>query len=140
MWKADTVKAKAAELFGTREPSESLAKLAEDSRALSAKAGRGDVIGLVAPVYWRLAGEADPIPGKTPKARRNALRKRREAGTRFEILQASYGAALGRTKPASRSEVEDALREAGLDPETSYTGRGTKRSAAGEAARTVRNA
>lgn len=108
--------------------------LPEAIRKLDRKAGR-PTIGLVSPVYWRLAGSADPIPGKTPKARRSALVRRRKSGVRFEVLAASLGTALGRNVPVA--EVKRLLADGGLDPETSYAGRGTRKSAAGEAARTV---
>lgn len=109
-------------------------------RVLDRKAGR-PTIGLVSPVYWSLAGERTPLLAKTPKGRISELAKRRASGVRFEVLAASYGAAVGRK--VSVSETKDALRASGkptADPETSYSGRGTRKSAAGEAARTVRSA
>lgn len=108
--------------------------LPEAYRRIDKKAKR-PTVALVANVYWRLTGEASPIEGKTPRARVAALVRRRKAGVRFEVLAASYGAAVGR--PSNVAEVKRLLASGGLDPETSYSGRGTRRSAAGEAARTV---
>lgn len=108
---------------------------AKAARRLGAKAGRA-VEGLVYPVYWRLAGEADPIPGKTLAARRNALAKRRASGVRFEVLAASYGANPAVSRTVSVAEVRRLLAEAGTDPDRSYVGRGTRSSRAGEATRT----
>jgi len=110
---------------------------AKVSRALAAKVGRA-VEGLVYPVYWREEGARDPIPGKTPKARANALVRRAKLGVRFEILAASYGAALGRA--VGVAEVKRVLREAGYDPDTRYAGRGTRSSALGEGTRVSQSA
>ena len=103
-------------------------------RELDAKSGRR-TIGLVSPVYWRIRGTRTPLAGKTRAGKLSDLRKRRIAGERFEVLAAAASAAFG--GPVSVEDVKDLLRAVELDPETSYAGRGTRKSAAGEAARTV---
>jgi hypothetical protein len=128
-WTADRVRGEAAKEYAKGTP------LPEAIRRIDNRAKR-PTIALVSPVYWRLAGESDPIPGKNDRARNAALRKRRNAGTRFEVLAASLAVALGRS--VAKAEVLDRLRKAGLDPDASYTGRGTRKSPAGEAARVER--
>jgi hypothetical protein len=109
--------------------------LPEAIRRIDRRAGR-PTIGLVSPVYWSLKGAADPIPGKTEKTRNAALAKRRDAGVRFEVLAASLAAALGR--PVGKAEVLARLVAAGTDPDSTYTGRGTRKSGSGEATRRER--
>lgn len=129
----ERIEREAEALYRTTEGGR-LANLSADARALSKRARR-ETVSILAGVYWRLAGEADPIPGKSPTARRNALVRRRASGVRFEILAGSLGASLGRR--VSVSEIRRLLSEGGLDPDTSYSGRGTRKSRAGEATRTV---
>jgi hypothetical protein len=123
---ADRVRSEASKLAASGVP------LPEAIRRLDKKANR-PTIGLVSPVYWRAIGEADPIPGKSEKSRNAALARRRKSGVRFEVLAASLSVAIGRK--VSTAEVKTRLASAGLDPETSYAGRGTRKSGAGEAAR-----
>lgn len=123
---AERIRAEAAKLYAAG------VSLPEAIRKLDAKSGR-PTIGLASPVYWRLAGSADPIPGKSEKARNAALARRRKSGVRFEVLAASLSVAVGRA--VSVAEVKTRLRASGLDPDTSYAGRGTRKSPAGEAAR-----
>jgi hypothetical protein len=103
-------------------------------RKIDGKANR-PTIGLVSPVYWTLEGAASPIAGKTEKARNNDLARRRKSGVRFEILAASLAVSVGRK--VGKAEVLARLVSAGLEPDESYTGRGTRKSGSGEATRVV---
>jgi hypothetical protein len=110
-----------------------LAGLSADARALDLRAGR-PTLAILAKVYWNEEGAKDPAKGKSAKARANDLARRRKSGVRFEILAGSLAAALGR--PVSVTEIRRVLESAGVDPDRSYTGRGTRKSRAGEATRT----
>lgn len=124
---AEAIRARAEEEYaaGTALP--------EAIRKLDAEANR-PTIALVSRVYWRAKGLADPIRAKGEgKAFDAALAKRRKSGIRFEVLAASAEATLGR--PVSTEEVRKRLDRAGLAPDASYTGRGTRRSRSGEATR-----
>lgn len=117
-----------------------LGGLSADARALDKKALR-PTVAILAGVYWRLEGETSERSelakirnAKTPNGRRSALVAARRSGVRFEILAGSLGAALGRK--VSVAEIRTLLAAGGVDPDASYTGRGTRRSRAGEATRT----
>jgi len=88
------------------------------------------LLGSVDPIYYRLAGLSSPLPvsGKTEKARASslakALRKRRDAGVRWEVLRGSAEAAIGRR--VSDAEAKALYATAGGDLDASYAGRGTR--------------
>jgi hypothetical protein len=128
IWSAERVRTAASKLYASGVP------LPEAVRKLDKSSGR-PTIGLVSPVYWRAIGLASPIEGKTEKSRNAALARRRASGVRFEVLAASLGATIGRN--VAVAEVKKRLANSGLDPDTSYTGRGTRKSQAGEATREV---
>lgn len=117
LWTSDRVRSEAAKLYaaGTSLP--------EAIKKLDVRANR-PTIGLVSPVYWRLAGEADPIRAKGTKALASAVRRRRESGVRWEVLAASLSAGLGRK--VSTADAKSLAARGGLDLAGSYTGRGTR--------------
>jgi hypothetical protein len=123
---ADAVRAAAEREYAAGTP------LPEAIRKIDARAKR-PTIGIVSPVYWRLLGAESPIPGKSETARNNALAKRRKSGVRFEVLAASLAVSVGRA--VSVAEVKNRLAKSGLDSDRSYVGRGTRKSASGEATR-----
>jgi hypothetical protein len=93
-------------------------------------------LGTADPVYYRLAGLANPLSdpkgsplSATPSAvsLRTAVRRRRDAGVRWETLAASTEATLGR--PVSVREAKALYAKGGGDREASYVGRGTRRGA-----------
>lgn len=137
VYSREKVEAEAAKLYARN----GLGGLSADARSLDSRAGR-PTLAILAKVYWRLEGAtADRAElakirnAKTPNGRRSALVAARKSGVRFEILAGSLGSALGRS--VSVSEIRRLLSDGGLDPDASYTGRGTRKSRSGEATRTV---
>lgn len=103
-------------------------------RKILAKTLGGDAslyLGTADPIYYRLAGLADPLPalsGKTEAGRASslakAIRKRRDAGVRWETVAASAEATLGRR--VSLPEAKRLYAKGGGDLASSYAGRGTR--------------
>lgn len=90
-------------------------------------------LGTADPIYYRLAGLANPLAdakGKTlstdakPAVLRAAVRRRRDAGTRWETLAASIEATTG--APVSVPAAKALYAKAGADLDSSYVGRGTR--------------
>lgn len=102
-------------------------------KILAAKLG-GDpslYLGTADPIFYRLAGLASPLeiaPAKTEKGLASnlakAIRKRRDAGVRWETVAASAEAAIGRR--VSTPEAKRLYAKAGGDLAASYAGRGTR--------------
>lgn len=89
-------------------------------------------LGTVDPVYFRLAGLANPLPAsaaKSPRGLAVAIRKRRDVGVRWETVAASAEAAIGRK--VSVPEAKLLYSKGGGDLDTSYAGRGTRVGAPG---------
>jgi hypothetical protein len=85
------------------------------------------LLGTVDPVYFRLAGLANPLPETAAKSARSlavAIRKRRDSGVRWETVAASAEATLGRR--VSVAEAKGLYSKGGGDLESSYAGRGTR--------------
>lgn len=101
-----------------------------DARRAAAKKLGGTAasyLGTVDPVYFRLAGLADPLPASAAKSARSlavAIRKRRDAGVRWETVAASAEATLGRK--VSTVETKALYAKGGGDLDSSYAGRGTR--------------
>jgi hypothetical protein len=78
-------------------------------------------------VYFVLAGYADPLPASAAKSARSlasAVRKRRDAGVRWETVAASASETLGRV--VSVREAKTLYAKGGGDLDASYAGRGTR--------------
>jgi len=101
--------------------------LADAIREIEAKANR-PAASYVAAVYWKAAGDAEPIRGRG-KALANAVAKRRASGVRWEIL--AYAVAAGTGRRYSVRETKALAVAGGTDLETSYAGRGTREGARG---------
>lgn len=104
-------------------------------REIDAKANR-PTIGIVSPVYWdalgadapiRVRGNARKADGTISANLARAIRKRRDAGVRWEVLAASVRAGTG--VPFSPADAKAAYVLAGGDLAGTYTGRGTRRAA-----------
>lgn len=106
-----------------------------DARRIVAKKLGGTAslyLGTVDPVYFRLAGLANPLPAAAAKSARSLatnVRKRRDAGVRWETVAASAEATLGRK--VSVSEAKLLYAKGGGDLDVSYVGRGTRVAAPG---------
>lgn len=103
--------------------------LPDARRAVAKKIGEtaSALYGTVDPVYFRLAGLADPLPATAAKSARSlatAVRKRRDAGVRWETVAASAEATLGRR--VSETEAKALYAKGGGDLDASYAGRGTR--------------
>lgn len=109
--------------------------LPEIRKALAKSLG-GDAslyLGTADPAYYRLVGLDAPLSdakGKplsatpTASALRSSIRRRRDAGTRWEVLAASTEATLGRK--VSIPEAKALYAKGGGDLDASYVGRGTR--------------
>ena len=101
-----------------------------DARRVVAKALGGApslYLGTVDPVFFRLAGLANPLPASAAKSARGlavAIRRRRDEGVRWETVAASAEATLGRR--VSVAEAKTLYAKGGGDLEASYAGRGTR--------------
>lgn len=84
-------------------------------------------LGTVDPVYFRLAGLANPLPktaASSPAKLAAAVRARRDSGVRWETVAASAEATLGRK--VSVPETKTLYAKGNGDLDASYVGRGTR--------------
>jgi hypothetical protein len=105
-------------------------------KAIAAATGRdaSTLFGVVDPIYFRLAGLAEPIvlPASAGKpgtksyasALARATKARRDRGVRWETVAASIEATVGRK--VSPAEAKALYAAAGGDLDSSYVGRGTR--------------